>query len=69
MWLEKPAESYLSRLRTGWRPSSLERATPQQRRNYVIAPDGEDVHWPDIDEDISERGMPNAREGHGYVKL
>lgn len=40
-----------------WR---LERATPEQRRNYVIAHDGEDVHWPDVDEDISAHGMLNG---------
>ena len=37
-----------------WR---LERATPAQRSHYVISADGEEVHWPDIDEDISAHGM------------
>ncbi len=37
-----------------WR---LAEATPEQRANYEIIGDGEGVHWPDIDEDISARGM------------
>ena len=37
-----------------WR---LTDATPAQRRRFEIIGDGEGVHWPDIDEDISARGM------------
>jgi hypothetical protein len=37
-----------------WR---LSEATPKQRANYEIIGDGEGVHWPDIDEDISAEGM------------
>lgn len=37
-----------------WR---LSEATPEQRANYEIIGDGEGVHWPDIDEDISVEGM------------
>jgi len=37
-----------------WR---LAEATPEQRANYVLIGDGEGVHWPDIDEDISAEGM------------
>jgi len=37
-----------------WRLSS---AAPEQRRNFTIIGDGEGVHWPDLDEDISARGM------------
>ena len=37
-----------------WR---LSEATPGQRRNYEITGDGQGVHWPDIDEDISAEGM------------
>lgn len=33
-----------------WR---LSEAMPEQRANYEIIGDGEGVHWPDIDEDIS----------------
>ena len=37
-----------------WR---LSEATSEQRANYEIIGDGEGVHWPDIDEDISAEGM------------
>lgn len=37
-----------------WR---LANATPEQRKNYEIVGSGEGVHWPDVDEDISARGM------------
>jgi hypothetical protein len=37
-----------------WR---LAGATPTQRQNYQIIGSGEGVHWPDVDEDISVRGM------------
>ena len=37
-----------------WR---LSEATPAQRNNTEIIGSGEGVHWPDIDEDISVRGM------------
>ncbi len=37
-----------------WRLSD---ATPEQRRHFKIIGSGEGVHWPDVDEDISARGM------------
>ncbi len=37
-----------------WR---LSEATPKQRVNWEIIGDGQGVHWPDIDEDISAEGM------------
>jgi hypothetical protein len=37
-----------------WR---LTEATSEQRANYELIGDGEGVHWPDIDEDISGEGM------------
>ena len=37
-----------------WR---LVSATPAQRANYEIIGDGQGVHWPDVDEDISAEGM------------
>ena len=37
-----------------WRLSD---ATPEQRANWRLIGSGEGVHWPDIDEDISVRGM------------
>lgn len=37
-----------------WR---LADATPAQRNHFEIIGTGEGAHWPDIDEDISARGM------------
>ncbi len=37
-----------------WR---LANATAAQRRRFEIIGTGEGVHWPDIDEDISARGL------------
>lgn len=37
-----------------WRLSA---ATPAQRANYEIIGDGQGVHWPEVDEDISAAGM------------
>lgn len=40
-----------------WRLSD---ATPSQRSHYEIIGDGQGVHWPDIDEDLSVEGMFNG---------
>lgn len=32
-------------------------ATPEQRANWRLIGSGQGVHWPDVDEDISVRGM------------
>lgn len=37
-----------------WR---LSEATPTQRAHFELIGSGEGVHWPDLDEDISVRGM------------
>ncbi len=37
-----------------WR---LTEATPEQRQNFEILGDGQGIHWPDVDEDISVDGM------------
>jgi len=37
-----------------WR---LSEATPEQRNTFEVLGNGEGVHWPEIDEDISVRGM------------
>lgn len=37
-----------------WRLSD---ATPEQRSHYEIFGDGTGIRWPDIDEDLSVRGM------------
>ena len=40
-----------------WR---LSEATPAQCDNYEIIGDGQGVHWPDVDEDLSVEGMFNG---------
>jgi hypothetical protein len=37
-----------------WR---LSEATPEQRQNFEILGDGLGVRWPDVDEDLSARGL------------
>ena len=37
-----------------WR---LERATPEQRARWELIAEGEGVHWPEINEDLSARGF------------
>ena len=37
-----------------WR---LSEATPKQRANFRLIGNGQGVHWPDVDEDISVEGM------------
>jgi hypothetical protein len=37
-----------------WR---LSQATREERGNYRLIGNGEGVHWPDLDEDISVHGM------------
>ena len=37
-----------------WR---LSEATPEQRKHWELIGDGQGVHWPDIDEDLSAKGM------------
>ena len=39
-----------------WFPR-LAAATNQQRENYELLGDGEGIHWPDIDEDLSVDGL------------
>ncbi len=39
-----------------WFPKLAE-ATQEQRRHYDLLGDGEGIHWPDIDEDLSVNGL------------
>ena len=51
-----------------WR---LSEAPKKQRQNFEIIGDGQGVHWPDIDEDISIDGMlygSPARRPHIHAK-
>jgi hypothetical protein len=44
-----------------WRLSD---ATPAQRANWQLIGDGDGVHWPDVDEDISAEGMLKGVPAH-----
>jgi len=39
-----------------WYPRLLD-ATPQQRGNWQISGAGYGIHWPDVDEDLSNEGL------------
>ena len=39
-----------------WFPRLLH-ATPEQRDNWQILGDGQGLHWPDVDEDLSVAGL------------
>jgi hypothetical protein len=39
-----------------WYPRLL-RATPQQRSRFEILGEGQGIHWPEIDEDLSIDGL------------
>ena len=39
-----------------WFPRLLN-ATPEQRANFELLGDGEGIHWPDTDEDLSVAGI------------
>ena len=39
-------------------------ATAEQRAHYEIIGDGTGIHWPDVDEDISVRGMLDGIPAH-----
>jgi hypothetical protein len=42
-----------------WFPRLLH-ATANQRQNFELLGDGEGIHWPDIDEDLSVGGLLQA---------
>jgi len=44
-----------------WR---LSEATAAQRRHFTLIGDGQGVHWPDVDEDISVSGMLHGVPAH-----
>ena len=36
-------------------------ATPEQRRQWELLGDGEGLHWPEVDEDLSVKGLLAGR--------
>ena len=49
-----------------WR---LSEATVEQQNNFEIFASGEGVHWPDVDEDISARGMLYGEPAHPHKRV
>ncbi len=43
-----------------WFPRLLN-ATPKELKNYELIGEGEGIHWPDLDEDISVEGIIAGR--------
>jgi hypothetical protein len=39
-------------------------ANPAQRANWRLVGDGQGVHWPDVDEDLSAEGMLHGIPAH-----
>jgi hypothetical protein len=50
-----------------WYPR-LHRASPEQRDNWRLIGQGDGIHWPDIDEDISTIGLLEGRPSVEYTK-
>ncbi len=50
-----------------WYPRLL-RATPQQRRNWELIGRGYGVHWSDVDEDLSAKGLLNGWPAREYLR-
>jgi hypothetical protein len=48
-----------------WFPR-LARATPEQLANRELLGDGEGIHWPSLDEDISVLGLLEGRKSVEY---
>ena len=47
-----------------WFPR-LHNATPQQRARWRLIGDGEGLHWPDVDEDLSVEGFLRGIRARG----
>lgn len=47
-----------------WFPRLLH-ATPEQRANWKFLGDGQGLHWPDVDEDLSVAGLLRGAAAHG----
>lgn len=43
-----------------WYPRLLN-GTAKERKNWELIGDGQGIHWPDLDEDLSMDGMLNGR--------
>ena len=43
--------------------SRLEHATTSQRERVELSPDGEGIHWPEVDEDLSLIALIRSKTG------
>ena len=50
-----------------WFPRLLH-ASADQRRNWRLIGDGQGIHWPEIDEDLSVSGLLRGAAAPGAVK-
>jgi len=50
-----------------WFPRLLH-AKPDQRRNWRFIGDGQGIHWPDVDEDLSVSGLLRGTAAPGASK-
>lgn len=50
-----------------WFPRLLH-ATPEQRRQWELLGDGEGLHWPQIDEDLSVEGLLAGRPSRSAAR-
>jgi Protein of unknown function (DUF2442) len=50
-----------------WFPRLLH-ATPEQRGSWELLGDGQGIHWPEIDEDLSVEGLLRGTAAPGATK-
>ena len=50
-----------------WFPRLLH-ATPGQRQNWRLLGDGQGIHWPDVDEDLSVEGLLRGAAAPGAAR-
>ena len=52
----------------GWFPT-LQCATEAQRKNWRLIGSGLGIHWPDLDEDLSVKGLLMPQQSRGSTPL
>ena len=51
-----------------WYPRLIH-ATPAERGNYELYGDGQYIHWPDLDEDLTVEGLIAGRKSGGERRV
>jgi len=59
--LTPPSDGRTIGVPLAWYPR-LANATPKQRNNWELAGAGYEIHWPDIDEDLSTEELLQGRK-------